>query len=347
LDEIALIGLLSMIGIITLATVVLAYPNWRATYEDMKGSEILNFPAIRVSPQDILPSDNKIEATVEIHSSGPEGEGDQIERIWIDIVNTEEGETYVHGHLNFSDARDIINLIKLEYYNETHYKVTILNTHIEYIRMGDIVGRMIPLGGILSYIDGTAHITIFNPQRIMIEIELSSSIPFKEYSDSLGIYVLDSSDCEILIRKYYKPQQTGRTSIRGLPPLTNKTSFPFVGDSIPYAKIVRIRNDYYVAGRFVGLLVVLADEDVVLRHHNTTIGAFYGGPMSICLAASWDAVSRLGSIDVLVGGEYWGRVAFFEFWFFMNPLFWLSISPLLLILALVLWKRRVRGRAKH
>jgi len=341
-----------MIGAVAIATVALVYPNWRATYEDMKGSEILNFPTVDISPQDILPSNEELDATIEICSSSAGGENDEIEKVRIDIVNTEEGETYIHGHLNFSDARDIINFIKLEYYNETHYRVLVWGYGVKYIKIGTI-GETVPIskhheywGGLVE-INGTICITTESPQKVAISINLSSNVSFVEFSDSLGVCVSDSSNCEVLVRKYYDPPQTSGMSIRGLPPLTNKTSFPLVEDSFPYARIVRIRNDYYVAGKLVGLLVILGDENMVLRHDNTTIGSFFGGPMAICIATYWDAIRPLRHLDVYVGGEYWGRIVFFEFWFFMNPLFWLGISPLFLILAVVLWNRRVRDRIRQ
>ena len=345
-----------MIGAVAIATVALVYPNWRATYEDMKGSEILNFPTVDISPQNILPSDNKIEATVGIYSNSPEGEGDQIEKIWIDIVNTEEGETYVHGHLNFSDARDIINLIKLEYYNETHYRVIIWGHGTEYVKIGDSIGKTVSLSGYywgyagsVVNISGFVHIVINSPQEVVIDIDIASNVSFKEFSDSIGVYVLDSSDCEVLVRKYYDPPQTAETSICGLPPLTNRTNYPW---DVPmkwslYAKMVRVRNDYYVAGERVGVLIILGGRNITLTSNSHRIFLFIGGPANICIASPWRGFRSLGRIDVWVDGEYWGDLEFFEFWFFQDP----KIIALLIIvfsILLAMWRRRrVHGIEKQ
>ncbi len=224
-------------------------------------------------------------------------------------------------HIEVKNATPLIYLVKIEKHNQTHYKATIWGHRgTEYVGIGDMDGETIPFHGIhniyFAEISGTVHITIPNDQEIEIEIQATSNISFKDFSDSIVVWANDTSDSETAVRKFYDPPQE-RTYVMGVSPYTNTTNYPWDVLEFPYAKIVEVDHTHYIVGNYVAFSISLAGSSMEFVSSDLEFG-FSGGPLYayfLIPAEYWDILCDVGMLDIYVDGIYWGHMRFFKFWF--------------------------------
>ncbi len=193
---------------------------------------------------------------------------------------------------------------------------------------------------------GWVYVEIPNASYINVKAEVDSTVSFKDFSDSIIIWVRDNDSCESAVRKYYDPPEEN-TKIEGLWPITNRTIYPWLTLRIPYARMVEIDYKYYVAGDYVGLSIVLGQDNVTFDPP-LCLG-IYGGPLHAYLAVPsryWGRLCGLGRLDVYVDGKYLCWVRFFTYWFWMHPLFVVLWFGVAMVEVVGFWERRRVVRRK-
>ncbi len=282
-------------------------------------------------------------------------ENNRIENIVLDIA--EPGGGYRPGpsgtHIEIKNAARVIKLLEIERGGDI-YSIKVYYSPDESEWLNDTiigVGEYDNLtfstsGGEKS---GWVYVEIPNASYIYIKAKVNSTVPFKDFSNSIVIWVRDNTSCESAIRKYYDPPET-ETEVSGLYPYTNKTDYPPDIDS-DYARIVEVNDTYYIVGDYVAFIVSLNGSRIDFVSKNLSFG-FGHGPLYAFFAIDagyWDfLVDSVGVLDILVDGEYLCEMRFFDYHVGRG---WFSLE-LVLFAVLVVWlfvvyvwlPRRRRGR---